>query len=1020
MGITAGVFEPLGLLRKFVAMISTVNRKTLITGVLALLISIALPGIVCAQSFGKNKVQYTDFDWSFIQTKHFDIYFYKGTEDIFEFVAQTAEDAYKEIKKDFGHTMKKRIPIIVYKSHNDFQQTNVITEIIEESVGGFTEYFKNRVVVPYEGSYERLRHVVHHELTHAVMFDMLYGGVLESIATRQYTFRIPLWVAEGLAEFESLGWDTKSDMYMRDATIAGYIPPLQEELGGFLAYKGGQSIFRYIADKYGREKIGEILAKIKSTRNLEKALKSAIGVGIEELGKDWIRSLKKEYWPEVARRDEPGDFAKQLTNHREEGSYFNRNPAFSPKGDKIAFLSDRKDYTDIYLMSAIDGKILSRLVKGERSGGFESLHRQQGGISWSPQGDRIAFAAKSGEKDALYILDVEKREVRKRYVFDLDGLFSPSWSPSGDRVAFVGLKDGMSDIYTVNLSDSSLQRLTHDLYDDTKPAWSWDGRRIAFSSDRHSGKEGPSYGRYDIFVMNADGSQMERITESKASDQSPSWSPDNSKIVYVSDANGIFNLYIADLDSSLTYPITNVLTGCFSPSWSPDGTNIAFTSFRRGGWDIYVLKNPLSHRKSPEELPMTAFAETRMGPEGGATPPSLETVTPAATTGVFDSTQAKYEVHKYKTKFSPDIISGSLGYSTYYGFSGQTLIVVSDILGNHRFYIATDMYYSLEESDYQVVYFYLPRRIDYGVGLFHFKDYYFSPDGALFSDRNYGLTSLISRPFNKFSRLDLKLLWLTVIREYYSTYLSRDGRLVMEPYASRRINILAPSLSLVNDTVLWGRTGPVNGSRSIFTVQYSPDVEANSFSFTTFTGDYRRYFRFQKRYNLVLRLAAGVSTGCNPQKFFLGGTSGWVWPRFARTDVWEKIEDIYFADYQTPLRGYDYYELVGTKFALVNVEFRYPLFQHLVMGWPLPVGIHNVRGAFFLDLGSAWDTNKSFKPISSANGLPKLEDLKAGYGLGARINLGFAILRFDTAWRTDLTQKSPGDPRYYLSLGAEF
>lgn len=992
---------------------------TVYVAILLLSFAVLIKG-TSAQTFGKNKVQYKCFDWSFIQTEHFDIYFYSGSEEIAEFVVRIAEDAYEQISQDFRYNLRKRVPIILYKSHNDFQQTNVITGIIEENVGGFTEYFKNRVVIPYEGSYEALRHVVYHELTHAVMFEMLYRGVLEAIATRQ--FRMPLWVAEGLAEFESLGWDTESDMYMRDATIAGYIPPLRRGLDGFLAYKGGQSIFRYIAQRYGRRKVGDILHKIKGTRNLENALKSAIGIGVEELGKDWLRTLKKEYWPEIARRDEPQDFAKQLTDHREDNSYFNIGPSFSPQGDKIAFLSDRKDYTDIYLMSAIDGKVLAHLVKGERSGLFESLHgssRHQGRVTWNPQGDLIAFMAKSGPKDALYIFDIGKKKVKKKYIFDLDGMFSPSWALTGDRIAFIGLKDGMSDIYVVSLSDGTLQRLTHDPYDDADPVWSPDGKRMAFSSDRYPTDPNFPYGQYDIFVMNADGSGLVRVTQSPASDRSPSWSPDGRKIVYTSDANGIFNLYIADLDSSLIYPITNVLTGCFSPCWSPDGRKIAFTSFNRGGWDIYVLKDPLSHRKALKELAPTPFWAQRLkelevaaGPAGNH---PLGAQAPAAESPERPSLEQKYKVHRYKLKFSPDMIYGSLGYSTYYGLSGQTQIAVSDIFGNHRFYISTDMYYSLEESDFQVFYFYLPQRTDYGVGIFNFKNYYFSPDRVLFSDKNSGAILLMSRPFNKFQRLEWGLLWLWVTREYYYRYYY-----FYLPYASKRIRVFMPSLSLVNDTVLWGYTGPVNGSRSIFTIQCSPDIGFNDFSFTTYTGDYRRYLRFKKKYNLVLRLAAGASTGRDPQKFFLGGTSGWVWPRFARTDVFDRIEDFYLAAYQTPLRGYDYYELAGTKFVLLNLEFRYPLLQYLVMVWPLPVGIRNVRGCFFLDLGSAWDLNRDFKPFTSVNGLPKLEDMKAGYGFGARVNLSLVIIRFDIAWRTNFTQSSSGKPRYYLSLGAEF
>ena len=125
---------------------------------------------------GKNKVQYKKFDWYFIQSKHFDVYFAEGGDYIASYAADVAEQSYKSISKSFRYELTNRVSIIVYNSHNDFQQTNVIDEYMEEGIGGVTELFKNRVVVPFEGDYKKYRHVIHHELVHAVINDMFYGG----------------------------------------------------------------------------------------------------------------------------------------------------------------------------------------------------------------------------------------------------------------------------------------------------------------------------------------------------------------------------------------------------------------------------------------------------------------------------------------------------------------------------------------------------------------------------------------------------------------------------------------------------------------------------------------------------------------------------------------------------------------------------------------------------------------------------------------------------------------------------
>ena len=157
--------------------------------------------------FGKNKVQYKKFNYYYIQSKHFDVYFTDGGERLATFAIVAAESALVSIQKTFKYNINSRIPIIVYNSHNDFQQTNVIQEYLEEGIGGVTELFKNRVVVPFEGSYDQFRHVIHHELVHAVMNDMFYGGSIQSIISNNITLVLPIWFSEGLSEYEALGWD---------------------------------------------------------------------------------------------------------------------------------------------------------------------------------------------------------------------------------------------------------------------------------------------------------------------------------------------------------------------------------------------------------------------------------------------------------------------------------------------------------------------------------------------------------------------------------------------------------------------------------------------------------------------------------------------------------------------------------------------------------------------------------------------------------------------------------------------
>ncbi|HEC82894.1 MAG TPA: biopolymer transporter Tol, partial [Firmicutes bacterium] len=343
------------------------RRVILLIAAITLLPSIGL-------CFGKNKVQYRGFEWTILKSKHFDIYYYDEEDFLAKRVAVLADACYDSLSHYFSHDLSTRIPILVYKSSNEFQQTNVTLELLGEGVGGFTELFKNRVVIPFTGSYEELRHVVMHELTHVFSFDMLYGGLLESIFTRQYLFALPLWFLEGLTEYVSEYWDSEAEMVMRDATINEYYFALYEDVHGYLAYKEGQSVIRYIAERYGREKLTDIIQNISTTRSLDKALLNSIGVDSQGLTEAWVKHIKKQYWPEVGARTDPEDIGSKLTDHANDGSFMNVMPAISPDGQRVVYVSDKSGYRDIYLMSAIDGRVIRRLVKGQRSTDFESFH----------------------------------------------------------------------------------------------------------------------------------------------------------------------------------------------------------------------------------------------------------------------------------------------------------------------------------------------------------------------------------------------------------------------------------------------------------------------------------------------------------------------------------------------------------------------------------------------------------------------------------------------------------------------
>lgn len=1070
---------------------------------LALLGSLLTATAVQGQGFGQNKVQYDNFEWNFISSPHFDVYFYGGGYDLAVFSATVLESAYVQVSTQLDHRLRRRVPAIIYQSHNEFQQTNVTGGILPEGVGGFTESFKNRMVMPFTGSYEDFRHVLHHELTHAVTFDKMYGEGVGSVISRRSFFNLPLWFAEGFAEYSSRhGWDTFADMVIRDATVHGYLIPLQY-VGGYLAYKQGQSAVLYMAERYGEAKISEMLNKGRFETSMDNVLRKTIGMGEEEFNEEWQKRLRKEYWPEISQREEPKDFAKQLTDHEKDGSYYNDKPVFSPRGDRLAILSERADYTEVKIISAVDGKKLQRVLKGGSSDRFESLHSYLSAMSFSPDGSTLALIAKSSGADVLFLANVDGKGKDQTIRVGLSSLRSPTFAPDGKSVILVGCHHDVNDLYRVDVVSGEVTRLTNDRFDEQDPEFDPSGNKLVFAGDRPADAETPlwldqdqdprtfRYGRYNIFEADLTTATVRPLTNDDAECKMPVYAPDGQRVCYVSNANGIYNLYVIDSGDTRQYPITDALSGCFSPTWSPDGQSIAFTAFFKGGFDVFLMKEIRPHGDSSGLLAPTAFVRRLTGADSGSfvqrrdidleerapkaieedleftsyvkraqspfrkqpLPPSTaedssavamaegpvradstagsvamdasDDSSAAATTsdaqkgtppvdsassGLAD-VDTTFEVHRYKLKFSPDLVTGGLGYDTFFGVRGQTYFVLSDYMGDHQIFIASDLINTIDQANIQVFYAYRPKRIDWGFGIFHSKYYYLDFSRRLFSDRTYGFQAVASRPFSRFTRLELDGMMIFIDRRYFDPI---PGTNV---YDDRSDRVGLGALALVHDNTNWGLTGPVSGRRYRVNFEIAPEGLSEGIAYQALTVDVRQYVRIGGRYSLGLRLAGGASGGSNPKRFYLGGVSNWVGSNISRSSDVYDVGGLYFSQVVTPFRGYDYYAISGNKFVLANAEFRFPFVDYLQMRFPLPMVFSRVGGALFTDIGSAW-TDDRFRGASTADGF-RLKDLRMSFGYGLRANLGFVLLRFDQAWRTDLHTIAKR-PAFYFSLGADY
>ncbi|MBK6536652.1 MAG: hypothetical protein IPG09_02365 [Ignavibacteria bacterium] len=323
-------------------------------------------------NFGRNKVQYSDFEWNILQTEHFQIYYYKEARELAEIGANYAEESYTVLQQKFNHSLGDTVPIIFYSSPLHFKQTNTTPGFIPDGVGGFFEFIKGRVVIPFEGSLFQFKHVIRHELTHVFMTSKISNLMrLHRKSTESFP---PLWFTEGLAEVFSAKWDTQAEMVLKDAVLNGYIAGLdnwERFYGTYFMYKLGQNVLEYISEKYGEDKILQLVENFWIDDNFSNVMKATIGKDYAQFDNEYLYHLEKKYFPQLKDYDSPSRITKDLYSET-----FAHKPVYTEfKGKKeVYFIGNKTGFTSIFKLNLKSKSQPELVIEGEASDEFEQFH----------------------------------------------------------------------------------------------------------------------------------------------------------------------------------------------------------------------------------------------------------------------------------------------------------------------------------------------------------------------------------------------------------------------------------------------------------------------------------------------------------------------------------------------------------------------------------------------------------------------------------------------------------------------
>jgi Tol biopolymer transport system component len=879
-----------------------------------------------AQYFGRNKVEYVDFDFRILATEHFDVYYYAREERAARIAAQLAERWYARLSTLLNHQIMSRQPLVLYGSQAEFAQTNVVSGLLPDSVGGVTDASRRRITMPFAPTMAETNRVLGHEIVHAFQFDIARrtGG-----DTSQ-----PLWFIEGMAEYLSRGsLDGESSLWLRDAVLSDDLPKTQSQAARELSpYLYGHAFWSYLGNRFGDHIVEKALKPHRKQRRLADRIRHATGGELDQLFKEWRLFATETY----GTRADGGERLKPWSRE-----HMQLGPALSPGGTQAVFFSERDRLSiDLFLADVKTGRVIRKLATTAASAKFDSLQPLRSSGAWSADGQWFAFAAVRKGSAALMLLDMTGRGRDREIVFDrLGQVLSPTWSPDGREIAFSALAGGITDLYVTDVATGALRQITDDAFADLQPAWSHDGRTIAFATERFSSDlQSAVFGRPRLALLDVATQAVTAFTVAGTTAFSPQWSADDHELYFIGDPHGTMNVFRACLDESAVHQITNVDTGISgitptSPalSLSANGETLAFTVFERGRPRMVVQSEQQATagaRVLDEQAILPAITS------GGA----IDSYLADARSGLPEP--SSIETRSYLPKLSlegvgqPYLSSGGGPFGTF--VRGGGALFFGDMLGERRLGAAVQIGNHLRDAAFTVRYVNQERRWNWGVigelqptvvrysrweAIDHEGQSAFLKQADYFQRMQVRTAAVLAYPFSRGLRVEVT----GGVR--HSSY-SRDLRSQISTIDTGKVLTKAEvkssggapttvgevSAALVHDTTVFGPSGPILGTRYRFEVTPA----AGQLSYTGVLADVRHYMMPIRPYTLAVRVMHSArygADGSDPRLLsnFLGSS---YFVRGHRTDY----------RYCRPEQGRvcgD--ELLGHQLSVANVEMRVPL-----------------------------------------------------------------------------------------------
>ncbi len=929
-------------------------------------------------AFGKNKVRYGKFNWQIYASPHFKVYYYPESDARLQTVVSLAESAYDRLSRELDYQIQEPTPLIVYRTHSEFLQNNIISNFIPEGVAAFATPARFRMVMPIDLPDAELYELILHELTHIFQYHILFAGSLG----KALTLNPPTWLMEGMASYFAEDESASDRMFLRDAVVNDTIPPITEaNIQGFFAYRFGHAAFDFMEERWGRDGVMDFLFEFRNTigARVGKAVERAFGIDAEDFDVEFRRWLRKQYLTQLVQTGEPSDFGRPFRTDQT-GSQ-ETSPVASPSGDLVAAFSTHKQDLDVVLFDAEKRRLLRNLTRGytTKYQNFVGQHftkaRVQGrDLAFSPDGNQLAVFVRREAGFSLALVDVLHGGIDRVIDMDVEQQFAPAWSPAENKIAFAGNDAGDFDIFLLELGSLEITNITNDDLYDGGPSFSPDGKSIVFST--YVGEKA------DLFMIDlADPGKRRRLTNDEFHDVDPVMSTDGKTVFYTSDRTGAENIFALELATGAIRQYTNAVTGCFMPNVlrEPAGKEtLIYTGFWKGRFDLF---------ESSVEEPIATFVTEKVDETT-----EVLRFEPDIQVTLDDANRSEKRGFKLFLEDADTVV----GIDNNQTILGQIYLNFSDFLGDRRLIALLSSVESFQ--DFNVWYVNNARRLNWTVHLFDDSSFFIGQqfiDGTVQRGRRAyqqtGAEFSISYPTSLYRRFELGLGYVLRDIDYQSFAFDSDGNPILDDERNP-IPLIVPReddfprlrASMVSDTAIYGPAGASGGHRLSLSASYAPDLDESGTLTSTLRLDARKYLPITRRMVFATRLWGQFSDGNFPDFAIFGGLD--------------------------TVRGFDIYDLVGDQGFFANFELRFPLIDLFVT----PVfAFQGIQGRIFLDVAGAWFKDvQSFRFWNSDQS--RLEDAVSAYGFGITVRFFGLDLHWDFAKRWDFKESGESSTSFWI------